>query len=48
LRYLLRLWKEIKKRGQTLPAPAIVYKEQDIIAKFLRDNFSPDYQGDSG
>jgi ribonuclease E len=42
LRYLLRLWKEIKKRGQTLPAPAIIYTEQDIIAKFLRDNFSPD------
>jgi ribonuclease E len=42
LRYLLRLWKEIKKRGQTLPAPAVVYKEQDIIAKFLRDKFSPD------
>ena len=42
LRYLLRLWKEIKKRGQTLLAPAVVYKEQDIIAKFLRDKFSPD------
>jgi ribonuclease E len=42
LRYLLRLWKEIKKRGQTLPAPSIIYTEQDIIAKFLRDNFSPD------
>jgi ribonuclease E len=42
LRYLLRLWKEIKKRGQTLPAPAIIYTEQDIIAKFLRDKFSPD------
>ena len=41
LRYLLRLWKEIKKRGQTLPAPAIIYTEQDIIAKFLRDKFSP-------
>ncbi len=42
LRYLLRLWKEIKKRGQTLPSPAIVYTEQDIIAKFLRDKFSSD------
>jgi ribonuclease E len=42
LRYLLSLWKEIKKRGQTVEAPAIVYTEQDILAKFLRDNFNSD------
>jgi ribonuclease E len=42
LRYLLRLWKEIKKRGQTMQAPALVYSEQHILTKFLRDNFNPD------
>lgn len=44
IRYQLNLWKEIKKRGQTEPAPAIVYKEQDVVSRFLRDNFTPDIQ----
>lgn len=44
LRYLLNLWAEIKERGQKLPAPALIYKEQDIIARFLRDQYTPDIQ----
>jgi len=44
LRYLLRLWKETKKRGQTVQAPALIYKDQDIIAKVLRDYYTPDIQ----
>jgi ribonuclease E len=44
LRYLLRLWSETKKRGQTSISPALIYKDQDIIAKVLRDYFSPDIQ----
>jgi len=40
IRYQLNLWKEIKKRGQTMPAPALVYKEQDVTARFLRDHFT--------
>ncbi len=42
LRYLLRLWKEIKKRGQTMKAPALIYEEQDTVVRFLRDHFIPD------
>jgi ribonuclease E len=42
LRYLLRLWDEIKKRGQSLDAPAIIYEDQDIVVRFLRDHFVPD------
>jgi ribonuclease E len=42
LRYLLRLWDEIKKRGQSHNAPAIVYEDQDIVVRFLRDHFAPD------
>lgn len=42
LRYLLRLWKEIKKRGQTMNAPALIYKEQDTVVRFLRDHFVSD------
>ncbi|MCB2184661.1 MAG: Rne/Rng family ribonuclease [Desulfobulbaceae bacterium] len=42
IRYQLNLWKEIKKRGQTMDAPALVHKEQDVTARFLRDHFTPD------
>ncbi len=44
LKYLLNLWAEIKSRGQALPAPALVYKEQNVISRFLRDHFTPDIQ----
>ncbi len=44
LKYLLNLWDEIKKRGQKMSAPALIYKEQDIIARFLRDHFTPDFE----
>jgi ribonuclease E len=42
LRYLLRLWDETKKLGQSAKSPALVYKDQDIIAKVLRDYYSPE------
>jgi ribonuclease E len=42
LRYLLNLWEEIKKRGQTQATPSLVYKEQNIISRFLRDHYTPD------
>ena len=44
LRYLLRLWDETKKRGQTAQSPALIYKDEDIIAKVLRDYYTPDIQ----
>ncbi len=42
LQYLLRLWKDIKTKGQTLPAPALLYKEADFITRSLRDYFTSD------
>lgn len=42
LRYLLRLWEDIKRRGQSEKAPALVYEDQDIVTRFLRDHFVPD------
>jgi len=40
LRYLMNLWNEIKKTGQQAQAPALVYKEQNIISRFLRDHYT--------
>jgi ribonuclease E len=39
LHTLLALWEEIKRRGQTMDAPALVYEEQDTVVRFLRDHF---------
>ncbi|WP_446011759.1 Rne/Rng family ribonuclease [Candidatus Electrothrix sp.] len=44
LRYLTGLWTEIKKRGQTSPAPALIYEDQDTVLRFLRDHFTQDIQ----
>ncbi|MEA2113974.1 MAG: Rne/Rng family ribonuclease [Thermodesulfobacteriota bacterium] len=44
LRYLLGLWKDIKKRGQTAEVPALIYEEQDTVVRFLRDHFVADIQ----
>jgi len=37
LRYLVRLWNDIKKRAQKDKAPCIVYKDRDLVTRFLRD-----------
>lgn len=44
LRYLLRLWTEVKKRGQTMASPCLIYQDEDIVGKFLRDHYTPDIQ----
>jgi len=44
LAYLLRLWNETKKRGQVAPSTSLIYKDQNIIAKVLRDYYTPDIQ----
>lgn len=40
LRYLINLWEEIKVKGQATTAPAMLYQEQNIIARFLRDHYT--------
>ncbi|HSR37062.1 MAG TPA: ribonuclease E/G, partial [Desulfurivibrionaceae bacterium] len=42
VRFLLNLWKDIKKKGQTEKAPALLHRDQDIVARFLRDHFTGD------
>ncbi|GLI34947.1 hypothetical protein DAMNIGENAA_23800 [Desulforhabdus amnigena] len=41
LNHLLRIWEEIKKIVQETPAPAIIYKEQDLAIRVIRDYFTP-------
>ncbi len=40
--YQLNLWTDIKAKGQSMKAPALIYKEQDVVSRFLRDHFTPD------
>lgn len=44
VRFQIKLWQEIKEKAQAGPAPALLYKEQSIIDRFLRDHFSSDIE----
>ncbi len=39
--YLLKLWGDIKKRGQELSGVGLVYEEQQSVLRFLREHFDP-------
>ena len=39
--YLLRLWEEIKKKGQSLEGVGIVYEDHHNVLMFLREHFDP-------
>lgn len=40
LKVLLRLWENIQKEGKKNKAPSLIFKEQDVIIRSLRDYFS--------
>ena len=40
LNNLLRMWRDIKRRAETQPSPSIIFKEQDIGLRTLRDYFT--------
>jgi ribonuclease E len=42
LRYLLRLWKNIKKSVMKDPAPALLYRERNLVLRSIRDYFTPE------
>ncbi len=42
--YLQRLWASIEDRSQQSPAPALIYREQDLVIRSIRDYFTPDIQ----
>jgi ribonuclease E len=41
LRYLLKVWRNIKKKGIKDPAPSLLYKDQNIAVRSIRDYFTP-------
>ncbi|MDJ0624061.1 MAG: Rne/Rng family ribonuclease [Desulfocapsaceae bacterium] len=42
--YLLRLWEEVKKKGQDLDGVGLIYQDHDHVLRFLREHFDPDLQ----
>lgn len=42
IRYLLRLWKNIKQKGVELKAPSLLYKERNLAVRSIRDYFTPE------
>jgi ribonuclease E len=42
LRYLLRLWKNIKKDVAKATPPVLIYKEQHLVLRSIRDYFTSD------
>ncbi len=42
LNHLIKIWEEIKKLVQESPAPSLIYKEQDLAIRVIRDYFTAD------
>jgi len=41
-KFLYRVWQEIKKSAEQKPAPALIYKEYDLIGRVVRDYLRED------
>ncbi|MFZ2447566.1 MAG: Rne/Rng family ribonuclease [Syntrophobacteraceae bacterium] len=41
LNHLMKIWEEIRKQVQDTSAPALIYKEQDLAIRVIRDYFNP-------
>jgi ribonuclease E len=44
LSHHLRLWEGIRKSVPDLPTPSLVYKEQDLAIRTIRDHFTPEIE----
>jgi len=42
--YLLRLWSEVKKKGQEINGVGLIYQDHNHVLRFLREHFDPDIQ----
>jgi ribonuclease G len=43
LRYFNEIWKEVRRRSESSRPPAVLYREQSLVAKLLRDLLSDEY-----
>ncbi|MBP1634567.1 MAG: ribonuclease, Rne/Rng family [Acidobacteria bacterium] len=43
LEYFQRIWGEVRQRADSARAPAVIYREQGLVTKLLRDLLSEDY-----
>ena len=43
LEYFHRIWKEMRHKMETSRPPAVIYREQSLVAKLLRDLLTEDY-----
>jgi ribonuclease G len=43
LEYFHRIWKDMRHRMETSRPPAVIYREQSLVAKLLRDLLTEDY-----
>jgi ribonuclease G len=43
LAYFQRIWNDVRQRAEKSRAPAVVYREQGLVSKLLRDLLSDDY-----
>ncbi len=41
---LLKLWTRLRKRAETMPAPALIHKEAEITTSIIRDIFTDDVE----
>ncbi|MBL4903911.1 MAG: Rne/Rng family ribonuclease [Desulfocapsa sp.] len=42
VRFLAKLWREIKKKGQLLDGVGRIYQDHDCVLRFLREHFDPE------
>ena len=41
--YFQNIWNEVRQRAESSRAPAVIYREQGLVSKLLRDQLSDDY-----
>lgn len=41
VKYLMKLWEEIKRKGQEIKGVGLVYEDQESVLRFLREHFDP-------
>jgi ribonuclease G len=42
IEYLTRTWERIQRKSETVSAPALLYKEMDLVERTVRDLFTPE------